>query len=329
MKYRDYYKILGVSRSATQEEIQRAYRKLARKYHPDINKDPDAEEKFKEINEAYEVLRDPEKRKKYDKLGTSWKHGEEFKPPDGWDLHVEFEENPYGTTRKAYCWGTKNSENFSDFFETLFGNKIFGQNYNKFCRRFDFIIPKNGRDYEASIRISLEEAFKGGTKNVTIETKKLDYSGKPILKKNTYQIKIPPGILPGQKIRLAGQGEEGINGGKRGDLYLTVEIEPHPVFKLKGRDIYMDLPITPWEAALGSKITINTLNGPINIIIPSGIQSGQKLRIKGNGMPNPHGKPGDLYVVVKILVPKNLNQKEKELMEQLKRVSSFNPRTSY
>lgn len=328
MEYKDYYKILGVSRDATHEEIQRAYRKLARKYHPDVNKDPKAEEKFKEINEAYEVLRDPEKRKKYDQLGTVWKHGEEFRPPPEWDFHVEFEQGPFGTVRRTYYWGgTGTGNTFSDFFEALFGSGRFRQAYHPGYEDIEFIVPERGPDYESAIRISLEDAFKGGVKTITVQSQRISPNGKPIIEEKQYQVRIPPGILPGQKIRLAGQGGEGKNGGERGDLYLKVEIEPHPVFRLKGRDLYMDLPITPWEAALGSKITINALSGPINVTIPPGIQSGQKLRIKGKGMPNPKGEPGDLYVVVKIMVPKNLTSKERELMEELKKTSSFNPRS--
>jgi len=327
VKYKDYYKILGVPRNATQEEIQRAYRKLARKYHPDVNKSPDAEEKFKEINEAYEVLSDPEKRKKYDELGTQWEHGQEFRPPPGWDFHIEFEEGPFGR-RKTYYWKSTGGEGFSDFFETLFGG--FGKRkrpgYEYEYEDLGFRIPQRGRDYEATIRISLEDAYRGGVKTFTIQTQEIGPDGRPVLREKQYQVRIPPGILPGQKIRLKGQGGEGINGGERGDLYLKVEIEPHPVFRLKGRDLYMDLPITPWEAALGAKVTVNTLSGPISVNIPAGIQSGQKLRIKGKGMPNPKGEPGDLYAVVKIVVPKDLTPREKELFEELRRISSFNPR---
>ncbi len=330
MKYKDYYKILGVSRDATQEEIQRAYRKLARKYHPDVNKSADAEEKFKEINEAYEVLRDPEKRKKYDQLGTSWEHGQDFSPPPGWDFHVEYEEGPFGT-RRTYYWTGSGADGFSDFFEALFGSGGFGKRARTHREHegfegFGFRMPQRGRDYEATIKISLEDAYRGGTKNITIQTQEIGPDGRPILKEKEYQVKIPPGVLPGQKIRLAGQGGEGIDGGERGDLYLKVEIEPHPVFRLKGRDLYIDLPITPWEAALGGKVTINTLSGPISVNIPPGIQSGQKLRIKGKGMPNPKGEPGDLYAVVKIVVPKSLSPKEKELFEELRKISRFNPR---
>jgi len=314
VEFKDYYKILGVSRDATQEEIRRAYRKLARKYHPDINKDPEAQEKFKEINEAYEVLSDPEKRKKYDELlNAGWTHGQEFRPPPDWDFHIEFE----GPFRKTYYWTAKGD--FSDFFETLFGKR-------RIFEDIGFTMPKRGEDYEVPLRITLEEAYRGGIKKVKVKIPKRLQDGRITLEERQYQVRIPPGILPGQKIRLAGQGGEGIAGGERGDLYLKIEIEPHPKFRLRGKDLYMDLPLTPWEAALGAKIIVDTLSGPISINVPAGVQSGQKLRIKGKGMPDPKGEPGDLYAVIKIMVPKRLNERERKLMEELKKVSAFNPR---
>ncbi len=313
VQYKDYYEILGVPRNATQEEIQRAYRKLARKYHPDVNKEPGAEEKFKEINEAYEVLKDPEKRKRYDQLGAHWKAGQEFTPPPGWDIHFDFGSG--GGVEDIFFGGFGGESGFSDFFEMLFGGARRKHRARQNYSTGGFTWVRDGSDQEATIRISLEDAYRGTTKTIT-----LPHNNK------TYEVKIPRGILPGQKIRLAGQGSPGMGGGRSGDLYLRVEIEPHPVFRLEGRDLYMDLPVTPWEAALGGDISVNTLDGSVTVKIPPGTQSGQKLRLRGKGMPNPKGVPGDLYAVIQIKVPKHLTSEERRLFEELKRVSQFNPR---
>ncbi|MEJ5299852.1 MAG: DnaJ C-terminal domain-containing protein [Thermodesulforhabdaceae bacterium] len=312
VKYKDYYEILGVPRTATQEEIQRAYRKLARKYHPDVNKEPGAEEKFKEINEAYEVLKDPEKRKRYDQLGTNWKAGQDFTPPPGWEVHFGFGPGTGKIFEDIFGFEGSGSTGFSDFFEMLFGGMRRGQ---AGTGTSGFTRVRDGADQEATIRISLEDAYYGAEKIITLPNSN-----------KTYEVKIPAGILPGQKIRLAGQGEPGIGGGRSGDLYLKVEIEPHPVYRLEGRDLYMNLPITPWEAALGGDVTVGTIAGSVTIRIPPGTQSGQKLRLRGKGMPNPKGAPGDLYAVVQIMVPKHLSREERELFERLKDVSTFNPR---
>lgn len=313
VKFKDYYEILGVPRTATQEEIQRAYRKLARKYHPDVNKEPGAEERFKEINEAYEVLKDPEKRKRYDQLGANWKAGQDFTPPPGWDVHFDFgPETGKGFEDVIFGFGGRGgSGGFSDFFEMLFGKARQAGG-----RTSGFTWVRDGADQEAIIRISLEDAYYGAQKVVTLPQGQ-----------KTYEVKIPAGILPGQKIRLAGQGEPGIGGGRSGDLYLKVEIEPHPVYRLEGRDLYMNLPVTPWEAALGGNVTVDTIGGTVTIRIPPGTQSGQKLRLRGKGMPNPKGSSGDLYAVVQIMVPKSLSDEERELFEKLREISRFNPRS--
>lgn len=315
VKFKDYYEILGVPRTATQEEIQRAYRKLARKYHPDVNKEPGAEERFKEINEAYEVLKDPEKRKRYDQLGAHWKAGQDFTPPPGWEVHFDFGPGSgKGFEDILFGFGGRGTSGFSDFFEMLFGRaRQAGAGTSGFTSGFTRV--RDGADQETTIRISLEDAYHGAQKIITLPHEQ-----------KSYEVKIPAGILPGQKIRLAGQGEPGIGGGRSGDLYLKVEIEPHPVYRLEGRDLYMNLPVTPWEAALGSEVTINTIGGTVTVRIPPGTQSGQKLRLRGKGMPNPKGEPGDLYAVVQIMVPKNLTGKERELFEKLREVSNFNPR---
>jgi curved DNA-binding protein len=320
VQYKDYYKTLGVSRDASQQDIQRAYRKLARKFHPDLNKSPDAEQKFKEVNEAYEVLKDREKRKKYDQLGPRWKEGQDFRPPPGWE-DVQFQYGS-GVGGGGAFWGGGEG-GFSDFFETLFGG-AFRQAGGGQAGRGPFVRQQPGADYEATLVISLEDAYRGGTRAVTLESQAPGPGGTKEQKR--YDVKIPRGVLPGQKIRLAGQGGQGMSGGQAGDLYLRVEIEPHPRFRLEGRDLYTDLPLTPWEAALGGEVPVNTMDGRVALKIPAGMQSGRRLRLKGKGMPNPKGSPGDLYAVAQIKVPGDLSKKEKDLFKELGKSSSFNPR---
>ncbi|WP_289283123.1 DnaJ C-terminal domain-containing protein, partial [Methylophaga sp. UBA5088] len=263
MEYKDYYKILGVARDASQDEIKKAYRKLARKYHPDVSKEANAEDKFKEVGEAYEVLRDEQKRAQYDQFGSNYRHGQSFNPPPGWDDHAGF-----------------GGGNFSSFFENMFGGMGGmggGMGDNFFAR---------GEDVNAKITISLEDAFNGATKTIR-RPAGASQSG-------TINVKIPAGIASGKKIRLSGQGKSG-GGGKSGDLYLEVNVAPHRYFRLEEKDVYLDLPIAPWEAALGAKITVPTLAGKINLTIPAGARSGQKMRLKGRGLPGK--EPGDEFVV--------------------------------
>ncbi|NSW86416.1 MAG: DnaJ domain-containing protein [Syntrophobacteraceae bacterium] len=322
MKFRDYYEVLGVPRTATQEEIQRSYRKLARKYHPDVSKAEGAEDKFKEINEAYEVLKDPEKRKKYDQLGPDWKTGQDFRPPPGWDVHFDF--GQAGGEQSDFQWG--GAGGFSDFFETLFGSRRFRETHGGARRPGGAVWRQAGADQEATLRITLEDAFHGATRSVTLQSQTVTPEGRISVQEKTYDVKIPPGILPGQRIRLSGQGSEGLGGGPPGDLYLKIEIEPHPVYRLSGRDITVDLPVTPWEAVLGAEVQIKTPSGPVTLKVPPGTQSGRKLRLRGRGMPNPRGEPGDLFAVVNIMVPTRLSKREKDLYEELQKASSFNPR---
>jgi curved DNA-binding protein len=319
--YKDYYEALGLKRDASREDIQRAYRKLARKYHPDLNKGPDAEQKFKEINEAYQVLKDPEKRQKYDRLGTGWQEGQDFHPPPGWDVHFDF-----GGRRRSAAESTfRNAAEggFSDFFETLFGS-AFRQQYQGLENRQPF--ASAGMDQEAVLRISLDEAFRGGMKTVTLTSQIPQPDGAVNTQQKTYDVKIPAGVRPGQKIRLPGQGGPAMGKGPSGDLYLKIEIEPHPRFRLEGRNLYMDVSLTPWEAALGAEVPVQTPAGSLTLKIPKGTQSGQKLRLQGKGMPNPKGPPGDLFAIAQIKVPKKLNSREQKSFEELRRVSSFNPR---
>ncbi len=318
--YKDYYKILGVSRNATQEEITKAYKKLAKKYHPDLNpNDPSAEEKFKEVNEAYEVLKDPEKRKRYDMLGANWEHGQNFEPPPGFD-NVRF------TFSSS---GGEGFGEFSDFFEVLFGD-LFGGGRGTFrgkrCSRSAYSSPFSdasfydgqnikGQDVEATLELTLEEAYRGGKKNISVG----DGMSSRVLTVN-----IPPGVSEGSKIRLAGQGSPSPSG-QKGDLYLRVRLLPHHLFKVEGNNVVLDLPLTPWEAALGTEVSIPTLDGRVSLKIPPGSSSGQKLRIKGKGLGR-GSKRGDFFARVMIKVPKHLSKEEKRLYEELSKISSFNPR---
>lgn len=323
VQFKDYYDILGVSRDASREDIQRAYRKLARKFHPDLNKDAGSDEKFKEINEAYEVLKDPAKREKYDQVGKGWQQGDSFQPPPGWQYHSDFGRGRQGP-QETFFWSSGGGE-YSDFFEALFGGH-FHKDFQGAQDGRPFSINRRGSDHETVLRIPLEEAFRGGTKTFTLQSAGPSADGSLSTREKSYDVKIPPGILPGQKIRLSGQGGRGTGGGGSGDLLLKVELEPHPRFRLQGRDLYTELAITPWEAALGAQIHIQTLAEPVTLRVPPGTQSGQKLRLRAKGMPNPKGPRGDLYAVMQIRVPKRLSETEKQLFEALQKESSFNPR---
>jgi len=324
VKFRDYYEILGVPRTATQDEIQRAYRKLARKLHPDVNKASDAEEKFKELGEAYEVLKDPEKRQKYDQLGAHWKDGQDFRPPPGWEAHFDFGRGA-GPGGGGFEW--TDAGGFSDFFEALFGGAGGFRQARGGGPRPGAVWRQDGADQEATIKISLEDAYHGATKSIGLQSQNLTPDGRVSLQEKNYEVKIPAGILPGQKIRLSGQGGEGVGGGRRGNLYLKVEIEPHPIYRLEGRDLYMDLAITPWEAVLGTELQISTLSGPLTLKVPPGTQNGKKLRFRGKGMPSAKGTAGNLYAVINIMVPTKPSKREEELFAELAKASNFNPRS--
>ncbi len=321
MKVKDYYEILGVSRNATDEEIRRAFRRLARKYHPDVNKSPEAEKKFKEISEAYEVLKDPEKRKKYDQFGDAWQRVKDGgTPPPGWeDIFSKFNFYSTGNEKVYVDFGEDSFSGFSSFFDFLFGGGATSRSQKERRSGYRGGWVSRGEDIEARIQLSLEEAAFGGEKTLTIQD--------PITREvKSVNIRIPPGIKPGQKIRIPGKGAPGLGGGVPGDLFLKVDILPHPVFRLEGNQLFATLPITPWEAALGAQIEVPTLDGKVKINIPPGSSSGRKLRLKGHGYPDRFGKKGDLFLELKIEVPKILSPKEKELFEELKRVSTFNPR---
>jgi curved DNA-binding protein len=318
--FQDYYQTLGVSRNATQDEIRRAYRKAARKYHPDVNKAKDAEEKFKQANEAYEVLKDPEKRKLYDQLGAEWKAGQAFRPPPGWeDVHFEFRGSPGAE-------GFDLGGGFSDFFEMLFGGRRRGGRGGGATsgRQASWSMP--GRDLEAEITTRLEDSYHGATKTITLQGHEVDDQGKVRPVTRTYEVRIPAGVTDGSRVRLAGKGSPGIGGGPPGDLYLKIHLEPHPRFRVDAHDLQVEVPVTPWEAALGRTVEVPIMEGTANLRLPPGTQSGQKLRLRGKGLPMRDGGRGDLFAVVKIVVPKTLSNRERELFTEMAGVSSFNPR---
>lgn len=309
MEFRDYYQIMGVERSATQDEIKRAYRKLARKYHPDISQDPDAEAKFKEMGEAYEVLKDPEKRAAYDQLGRNYKDGQDFTPPPGWDAGFEFSGGGFSGADTAA---------FSDFFESLFGGG-FTQ-----ARGRSGGFHARGQDHHAKILIDLEDAIHGASRTITLQVPEVTQQGHVVTRNRTLNVTIPKGVKQGQQIRLTGQGAPGMGDGGAGDLYLEIEFKPHKHYHVEGRDIYLDLPVTPWEAALGGKVKVPTPTGEVEMNIPAGSHAGKKMRLKGRGIP---GKTtGDFYVILQISLPKADTEKAKALYTQMKQELNFNPR---
>ncbi|MFM1769545.1 MAG: hypothetical protein RJA22_2074 [Verrucomicrobiota bacterium] len=331
--YKDYYKVLGVERTATGDEIHKAFRKLARQYHPDVAKNKkEAEEKFKEINEAHDVLSDPEKRRKYDALGADWKQGAEFRPPPGWEGSGR---RPAGGRAASFEFG---GTGFSDFFEQLFGRSGrggFGFEEGEAAAR--------GRDIEGDIMVTLEESLRGSVRAVSLrrgapcpqcggrgEGKRgicpgCDGAGE-VMRPETHQVKIPAGVLEGQRLRVPGRGQAGAGGGQPGDLYLTIRLAGHPDFRVEGPHLFCDLDLAPWEAVLGASVQVPTLEGTVNIRIPPGTQAGQRLRVRGRGL-GKEGSRGDLFVVARIAVPDRVGDHEKALWEQLARESSFQPRS--
>lgn len=315
MEYKDYYQTLGLERSASQDEIKRAYRKLARKYHPDVNKEPGAEDRFKEVGEAYEVLKDPEKRAAYDQLGSRAKAGEEFRPPPDWDAGFEFSGGGFTGAGGA---------GFSDFFENLFGGGNFGGGFQGGPRGAGRGFDSRGEDHHAKVLIDLEDAFTGASRRITLQQSEVDEAGRVRTKPRSLNVKIPKGIKPGQSIRLSGQGGAGMGRGPAGDLYLKVEFNPHPLYRVDERDLYLDLPLAPWEAALGTSVKIPTPEGKVDLKIPPNSTSGRKLRLKGRGLPAK--TPGDLYAQISIALPPATTDKDKALYRQMAENFSFNPR---
>ncbi len=306
MQFKDYYKILGVERSASKEEIKKVYRKLARKYHPDVSKEKNAEDRFKEIGEAYEVLRDSDKRASYDQLGTNWKQGQDFTPPPGFS--------------GGFSSSGMGGASFSDFFESMFGGATGGAGHG-FDSRSRTV---KGEDQETSIAIDIEDSYSGANKNVTLTMPQKSHD-QTIMAERKLKVRIPKGIKAGQKIRLAGQGSPGKGGGPAGDLHLVIKFRNHTYYRVEEKDVYLDLPVTPWEASLGSIIEIPTPGGTrISIKIPENSEQGKKLRMKGRGLPGQ--APGDLYIVVKLTLPKADTLKSRELYEHMKTNFSYNPR---
>ena len=295
MQFKDYYETLGVARDASQDDVKRAYRRLARKYHPDVSKEANAESRFKEVGEAYEVLKDPEKRAAYDRFGKDWKHGQEFRPPPGWERQFNFGGSGFSGT-----------SGFSDFFETLFGHGgVRGARGARGPTR------ARGGDQSTRLEIPIEDAYRGATRNIT-------------LRGRTLSVRIPRGIAEGQRIRLSGQGGVGAAGGPAGDLYLTVAYAAHPLFRAEGRDVHLKLPVAPWEAALGATVAVPTLGGKVDLKVPRGSRAGRTLRLKGRGLP---GQPnGDQYVALEIVVPPADTPEAEALYRKMAESMDFDPR---
>ena len=304
MKYKDYYAALGVKREASADEIKKAYRKLAQKHHPDVNKEAGAEEKFKEIAEAYATLKDPEKRAAYDQLGTGFQQGQDFRPPPDWER--QFRERAgagFGAEQFSF-----DDLDLGDLFAELRGRRGDGH------ARGNVKFP--GADYEATVHLSLEEANRGTQFELEIDGRKIT-------------ARIPKGATDGMRLRLRGQGGPGVNGGANGDLYLNVQLHPHALFRVSGHDLYLDLPLTPWEAALGATVEVPTLDGAVNLKVPPNTTAGRKLRLAKKGLAKPSGGEGDLYAIVQVVNPTVLNERERELFRQLAEQSKFDPRAHF
>ena len=312
MQFKDYYQTMGVARGATVDDIRRAYRKLARKYHPDVSKEPDAEARFKELGEAYEVLKDPEKRVAYDQMGSQWQAGQDFQPPPGWDAGFEF---------GGADTGPGDGAEFSDFFETLFGRQ------GRRARSHRSGMHARGQDHHAKVLIDLQDAYRGAQRSISLRMPTLDAQGHVVLEERKLDVNIPKGIRAGQHLRLIGQGGPGFGDGPAGDLYLEIVFNPHPLFRVDARDVYLDLPLAPWEAALGAMASVPTPEGPVQLTIPPGSAAKRKLRLRGKGIPG--DPPGDLYAVLTIVLPPTESEDAKEAWRTLAKAFDFNPRAHY
>jgi curved DNA-binding protein len=310
VEFKDYYEIMGVSRDAAQDEIKRSYRKLARKFHPDVSSDSQAEDRFKEVGEAYEVLKDPEKRAAYDQLGAQWQQGQDFKPPPDWDQGFEFRDGGYTESDAAQ---------FSDFFDSLFGGRGHGggRSHHRFRAR--------GEDHHAKVSVDLEDSYTGAQRAITLRAPELTDDGHVVVRERTLNVRIPKGIRSGQRIRLAGQGGLGMGDGQSGDLYLQVELNAHGLYRVDGRDVYLDLPVAPWEAALGATVKSPTPSGIVDLRIPPNSNHGSKLRLKGKGIPGK--EPGDMYVVLKITLPPS-NDDSRAIYKEMEEKMAFDPRAN-
>ncbi len=319
MEFKDYYKIIGVAEDASTDEIKKAYRKLAREHHPDLNKGDGSAERFKEVGEAYEVLKDPAKRAEYDEIRKfGARQGGQFRPPPGWQPKAGFGDGGHGDAGSA---------DFSEFFHSMFGEGTAGPNRRHAGGRarsggVRFAIP--GEDIHYRIRVGLEDSFHGASRTLTLQTHRFDEEGHVLPETRTLNVKIPKGVTDGQMIRLRGQGGAGFGDAPNGDLYLEVELEPHPLFTVEGKDVSLVLPVAPWEAGLGATVKVPTLGGPVSLAIKPGAQAGQRLRLAGRGLP---GKPpGDQYVVLKIVMPKVGGGEDEALLHKMREQMGFNPR---
>jgi len=308
MKYKDYYAILGVPKSATPEEIKKAYRKLARKYHPDVSKEKDAEEKFKAMQEAYETLKDPERRAAYDQLG-SHAPGQDFRPPPDWEQHFARGQTSFDDIDLA------------DLFAGLGGGG--------FRRRADPNAPIPGADYEAAVRLTLEQAFHGAEIQLDLSMPEYDQNGVAHRVPHLVTVRVPRGVTDGQKLRVPGKGGKGARGGRNGDLYLDISVTPHPLFRADGRDLFVDLLLAPWEAVLGASVQLPTPAGPVNLKVPAGTRAGQQLRLGGRGLARPDGAAGNLYAIVHIAVPTVVDEAQRALYRKLAEATAFNPRAHF
>jgi curved DNA-binding protein len=309
MKYKDYYAILGVHRNASGEEIKKAYRKLAHKYHPDVSKDPAGEEKFKEVAEAYETLQSPEKRAAYDQLGPH-RPGQDFQPPPDWGTQ-------FGDGQSSF-----EGVDLADLFAGLAAGR-----HRPGQRTGQFRMP--GQDYEITAHISLEEAYRGTEVELNLTVPEHDEEGFIRRVPRTIKVRVPKGATNGQRLRLPGRGSKGIHGGRDGDLYLNIVVHPHPLFRVNGHDLYVDLPLAPWEAVLGATVEVPTLGGPVHLKVPPNARAGQQLRLAKRGLPRPRGAEGDLYAIVHIVVPAATSERERELLRELALSSTFNPRRRF
>jgi curved DNA-binding protein len=311
MKYKDYYKTLGVEKKATGADIKKAYRKLARKYHPDVSKEKGAEEKFKEVGEAYETLKDPEKRAAYDQLG-SYQPGQDFRPPPEWGRQ-------YGDQQFSF-----EDIDLADLFAGMAGGRQRGAPGGGRSHS----IPLPGQDFEVAAEITLDQAAKGTELDVNLSVPEIDTEGRMRRVPRTFKARIPKGAAEGDRLRIPGKGGKGLNGGRDGDLYVTIKLRPDSLFRVSGHDLYLDLPLAPWEAVLGASVEVPTLDGRVRLKVRPGTQAGQQLRLANRGMPKRHEGHGDLYAIIQIVVPTAPDEKEQELFKQLAETSKFNPRVN-
>lgn len=310
MEFKDYYQALGVTRDATAEDLKKAFRKLARKYHPDVSKEADAEKRMREVNEAYAVLSDPEKRAAYDQLGRGYQPGQDFRPPPDWDAGFEFSGRGFSPHEAA---------DFSDFFAELFG-RMGGAG----ARHGHAGMRMQGEDHHAKVLLDLEDAFSGATRQISLRVPQTDAQGRVRLATRTLNVKIPRGVRAGQVIRLAGQGASGSGGAPAGDLLLEVQFKPHPRLRVEGRDLHLSLPVAPWEAALGAIVQVPLPQGSVKVRIPEGAQSGQHLRVRGHGIPGQ--PPGDLLLEIQVVLPPATTPQARQLYETMARDLAFDPR---